>query len=61
MCDDRFIPLDELNKYLPLGKIRHVQPKPLRELYLMTAYLTDEDRVALRVFCEERNIPLEFI
>ena len=35
--------------------------EPLRELVVMTAYLTDEDRVALRVFCEERNIPLEFI
>lgn len=39
----------------------NLQTEPLRELYLMTAYLTDEDRVALRVFCEERNIPLEFI
>ena len=26
-----------------------------------TANLTDEDKMLLRVFCEERNIPLEFI
>lgn len=35
--------------------------EPLRQLYLMTAYLTDEDKVLLLIFCEERNIPLEFI
>ena len=35
--------------------------EPLRELVVIEAYLTDEDRVALRVFCEKRNIPLEFI
>lgn len=35
--------------------------EPLREQIVITAYLTDEDRVALRVFCEKWNIPLEFI
>lgn len=35
--------------------------EPLRELYVMTAYLTDEDKMLLRIFCEERNIPLEFL
>ena len=35
--------------------------EPVRHLYLMTAYLTDEDKMMLRIFCEERNIPLEFI
>ena len=35
--------------------------EPLRQLYLMSAYLTDEDKMMLRIFCEERNIPLEFI
>lgn len=35
--------------------------EPLRQLYVMTAYLTDEDKMLLRAFCEERNIPLEFI
>lgn len=32
-----------------------------RQLYLMTAYLTDEDKMLLRIFCEERGIQLEFI
>lgn len=35
--------------------------EPLRQLYTMTAYLTDEDRIALVIFCEQKNIPLEFI
>lgn len=35
--------------------------EPLRQLYVMTAYLTDEDKMLLRIFCEERNIPLEVI
>lgn len=35
--------------------------EPLRELVVITAYLTDEDRVALLVFCDERNIPIASI
>lgn len=38
-----------------------IKAEPKKEFCVMSAYLTEEDRVALLAFCAERNIPLDFI